>query len=82
MSAPDQPAIRGARRSLARVTLARPPLALLDEPPASLDPRAANAVIEEIASFARGRTVVVATHDGRLLARCDAVWRLAGGRLA
>lgn len=53
-----------ARRvALARLFLRRPTLLLLDEPTAFLDPETEQAVLRALADFARGRTLVMATHS-------------------
>lgn len=63
----------GQRRrvALARAAVSRAPLMVLDEPTASLDAAAAEAVRRAIRSATRGRTVLIATHDARLAALAD-----------
>lgn len=53
------------------------PLLLLDEPTAHLDQDSTRRVAEGILAAARGRTLVVATHDARLASLCDVVVDLA-----
>ncbi|MDR6841370.1 thiol reductant ABC exporter subunit CydD [Pseudoxanthomonas sacheonensis] len=61
-----------ARRiALARVFLRDPQLLLLDEPTAFLDSETETALLAALAEFARGRTLVLATHS-------QAAMRLAG----
>ncbi|WP_370206553.1 ABC transporter ATP-binding protein/permease [Pararhodobacter marinus] len=62
-----------ARRvMLARLLRARPDVVLADEPTADLDPATAARVTEALLALAaRGTTLIVATHDARLIARMD-----------
>lgn len=71
------------RLSLARVLLPEPPVLLLDEPTAALDPVAARQVRRILAELARDarRTVVLCTHDlAEAEALCDRVVVLERGR--
>ena len=63
----------GQRRrvALARAVVSPAPVVLLDEPTTPLDARAAEQVIGAIRSAARGRTVLLVTHDPRLAAIAD-----------
>jgi putative ABC transport system ATP-binding protein len=70
------------RAALARALVLRPRLAVLDEPTGHQDD--ANVVlVQEVLAAARdeGTTVLVATHDDRVLAVADQVVRLHGGRI-
>lgn len=69
------------RIGIARVLVAGRPLAVFDEPTAALDEATAEAVVEALRAFARGRTVCVVSHDPRALRFCDRVVRLRGGSL-
>lgn len=51
-------------------------LLLVDEPTAHLDGETAARVTDALVALARGRTLIVATHDPRLAARMDRVIRL------
>ncbi|MCW2847950.1 MAG: ATP-binding cassette, subfamily [Marmoricola sp.] len=65
----------GQRRrvALARAVLRDADLMLLDEPTAGLDDRAAALVLKAISASARGRTVLVVTHDQRVKQWADHV---------
>ena len=71
------------RVALARALLGRPGVVIADEPTASLDAEAgalvADLMMELTASS--GTTLVVASHDARLVERLGRVIRLDGGRL-
>jgi ATP-binding cassette subfamily C protein CydD len=69
------------RVALARAFLKDAPLLLLDEPTASLDARTEEEVLAAIATLARGRTVVIASHSPRVLSLCDTVVLLDEGAL-
>jgi ATP-binding cassette subfamily C protein CydD len=66
------------RLALARVLASRRPLLLLDEPTTHLDHESAAAVVGALAALPRKRTVIVATHDERVLALADRVIGLRG----
>jgi heme ABC exporter ATP-binding subunit CcmA len=72
------------RLALARLSLGRPRVFLLDEPYAALDPRASKWLDGYLAAFkAGGGAVLLTTHSfGRGLAVADRVAILAGGRVA
>ena len=68
------------RVAAARAVLHDPPLLLLDEPRAGLDPAAAEA-LEPLIGRSSGRTRVLVTHDiERGLAEADLALGLSGGR--
>jgi ABC-type multidrug transport system fused ATPase/permease subunit len=70
------------RLGLARLLLAAPPLALVDEPTASLDAEAAARVVQALSRFAVGRTLCIVSHDPRVLALASETIRLEMGRRA
>jgi heme exporter protein A len=70
------------RAAVARALLPDPPLLLLDEPRANLDPAAAEA-LEPLIGRASGRTRVVVSHDVEgTLDECDLALGLRAGRQA
>jgi len=68
------------RLAVARTVLHDPPLLLLDEPRANLDPGAAE-LLEPLIGRASGRTRVLVSHDvAGALGESDVVLRLRRGR--
>ncbi len=65
------------RIALARALLADAPVLVLDEPTAHLDDDTAHRVIEDAFDAADDRAVLLITHRGEGLARCDEVVQLA-----
>jgi len=71
-----------ARRiGLARLLLRDPQVLLLDEPTAFLDADTEAALLGSLAAYARGRSVVVATHSPAVIAWADRCLLLPEGRL-
>jgi heme ABC exporter ATP-binding subunit CcmA len=71
------------RTSLARVLLAQPELLLLDEPFSNMDVESAGRMVELLAKFRDGRTIVITTHQRELAAPiADYVLALKAGRVA
>jgi putative ABC transport system ATP-binding protein len=72
------------RVAVARALTAAPRLILADEPTANLDGATGGALIDEMKHLNRehGVTVVVATHDPRLLERVNRIVHLEDGRVA
>ena len=69
------------RIALARLYLRDPALILLDEPTAHLDAATEQLVLDGLKDFARGRSLIIATHSPAVAARMDRVYRVAGGTL-
>jgi putative ABC transport system ATP-binding protein len=71
------------RVAVARALLRQPKVLVADEPTASLDPDNGAEVIDLLASLTRetGATLIVISHDERLIQRMDRKLRLAAGRL-
>ena len=71
------------RLALAQAMLGDPPLLLLDEPVASLDPISVVEIREAIRAYSRSACVIVSTHQlAEARALCDRVLILDQGRLA
>jgi len=71
------------RVAIARALAGDPPLIMADEPTASLDSRSGHAVIELLRNLAKegGRTVLMVTHDPRIMDVADRVVHLEYGML-
>jgi putative ABC transport system ATP-binding protein len=70
------------RVAIARALAVRPELLLADEPTSNLDEESAQLVIALLAEIhAAGTTVVVASHDPRVIAHANRVVELSAGRL-
>jgi putative ABC transport system ATP-binding protein len=72
------------RVAIARALASEPRLILADEPTASLDRDTGRDVVERLRSLARSRevTVVLVTHDTRILDIADRILNLEDGRLS
>jgi len=72
------------RVAVARALAHDPMIVIADEPTAALHRQAADALTDDLLAAVRerGRTLIVASHDERLLARMDRRLRLVDGTLA
>lgn len=72
------------RVAVARALVGRPGLIVADEPTASLDAESGAAVADLLVELAQeaGSTLIVASHDSRLIERMGRTLRLENGRLA
>jgi putative ABC transport system ATP-binding protein len=70
------------RVAIARALITRPPLLLADEPTGDLDAAGAQAVVALLRDLARDgqHTIIMATHNQRLVDAGDHLIRLANGR--
>jgi putative ABC transport system ATP-binding protein len=71
------------RVAIARALINAPPIVLADEPTGNLDSRTGAEIVDLLMRLraARGVTIVLATHDSQVAARCDRVVRLLDGRV-
>lgn len=71
------------RVAIARALVMSPALLLADEPTGNLDEHTAESLHDLLREMhgERQLTSVIATHNSRLAAQCDEVYRLEGGRL-
>lgn len=69
------------RVALARLFLRDAGLILLDEPTAHLDAELEAEIMSAIIDYAKGRTLIVATHSQAVATRLDKAWRIAGETL-
>jgi thiol reductant ABC exporter CydC subunit len=69
------------RLALARAVLADPPVLILDEPTAHVDPAARAALTRDLLAATAGRTTLIATHDLAGLDAVDEIVVLAAGRV-
>jgi len=79
-------ALSGGQRqrvAIARALVKRPSLVIADEPTASLDSHTADQVLDLMREqgHAHGAAFLIATHDARLLKRCDRAIALLDGRI-
>jgi putative ABC transport system ATP-binding protein len=70
------------RIAVARALAGDPDVLIADEPTSHLDPQAADLVTDLLRKcHARGATVLVASHDPRLVGAAGVVFRMAAGRI-
>ena len=69
--------------AIARALINRPPVVLADEPTGNLDSRTGGGIVDLLMGLRaeHGITIVLATHDSQVAARCDRVVRLLDGRV-
>jgi putative ABC transport system ATP-binding protein len=72
------------RVAIARAIAGDPPIVLADEPTAALDTHSGHLVMDLLRSLTRerGRSVVIVSHDSRMLGYADRIVHLEDGRIA
>jgi putative ABC transport system ATP-binding protein len=72
------------RVAIARALVTTPSLVLADEPTGNLDSRTAAEILDLLAGLRRdrGMTIIIATHDPQIAARCERLVRLRDGAVA
>lgn len=69
------------RVAIARALLRDTPVLLLDEPTTGLDPATESRLIDDLLAAARGKTMILVTHQPRLTERADQVVQVSEGRI-
>ena len=71
------------RIAIARALANDPPLVLADEPTGNLDSSTGLSIVQLLADLKekRGKTVLITTHDERIVERADVIYRLEKGVL-
>jgi putative ABC transport system ATP-binding protein len=69
------------RVAIARALINTPPLLLADEPTGNLDSQTATGILDLLTGIRQENqmTVIIATHDPQIAARCDRLIRLRDG---
>lgn len=69
------------RIAIARAIAKNTPVILLDEPTSALDGGTGIAMMEALAGLTKGKTVLHISHQAEMLADCDRILKLEGGKL-
>lgn len=77
-------ALSGGQRqavAIARALLYDPPILILDEPTASMDPASENRLLKRLGALCEGKTTILITHKGTMLGLVDKLILIDRGRL-
>ncbi|MCK5285464.1 MAG: type I secretion system permease/ATPase [Alphaproteobacteria bacterium] len=77
-------ALSGGQRqavAIARALLYDPPILIMDEPTASMDPASENRLKKRLKSLCKGKTTIIITHKGSMLDLVDKLILIDRGRL-
>lgn len=77
-------ALSGGQRqavAIARALLYDPPIIIMDEPTASMDPASENRLLKRLGLLCQNKTSIVITHKGTMLALVDKIILIDRGRL-
>lgn len=77
-------ALSGGQRqavAIARSLLYDPPILVLDEPTASMDPASENRLLKRLGALCQGKTTIVITHKGAMLSMVDKLILMDRGRV-
>ncbi|MGH9297851.1 MAG: ABC transporter ATP-binding protein [Acidimicrobiales bacterium] len=71
------------RVAIARALISDPPLLVADEPTGNLDSATGDTILDLLEALHRdsGATIIVATHDAAVAARCESTFTMRDGRL-
>jgi len=67
--------------AVARALLYDPPVIILDEPTASMDPASENRLMRRLHAINQGRTMILITHKGSMLQLCNRLILMDRGRI-
>ena len=77
-------ALSGGQRqaiAIARALLYDPPILVLDEPTASMDPASENRLLKRLEKITQGRTTILITHKGAMLTLVDSLILIDRGKM-
>ncbi len=68
------------RIAIARALIKNPQLLILDEPTSNVDKQTEEWILGSIRTFAKGRIVIITSHNPTFLDICDAVYKIENGK--